>query len=1039
MNFPSARLVQVPFRMATLDQSVDQKQVPIGVLDALENGVWVKSGRIEKRPGTERLSDEILSGSLSTMSSELKKAWSRDKELAVTDGDAIYSWLPSSEKWKRVHSIRAVEATWKTAVDSMTTVNHFDLDASDDVIAMCWVGGGGIALRVIDADGGDVFLSSNIYPTGNRPRVLVKGDLVVLVFQSGTSIAATTLDITTGVLSPGLTVMVSDADSSLDFSWDASHNGNDVTVAYRTTGGEIGLFTFDTSLGLLTQDVIPAPVAPAIYRRVALHATAGENLWVAFESRTGTISSIRLARRNLTTLAAVGAIISVATLASLRPVTHIAVTRFTSTRCIVAYSDHFTTEDACTYTCHVSTAAVVGPTQRTCWAHLNSKPFALGGRFYAMLLSTRPSLQVAGVDAFSQNTSFLVEIEDSLTPTANAPHKLAAVIAPREGPAIDDISSIATPCGVAVVGNTARMVTRCARAQAVSTIAGADRNGAYLVEVTTELSHPWNAVQVGRTLAIAGGALSTYDGRQFYEAGFLHPPRIIELIASAGGTMDVGDYLYTFVYEWRDLAGGLLYRSAPSQPVKVTLAGGDLSVAGSIEAACTTGKADQELGFGTSLTHTCRIIPYRTAAGGTTFYRLIDELLNDPIVGTVAFSDARPDGDLSTVGSGPPLTTRPLLYTTGGFLDEVIPPSFTTCILHRGRIFGVAGDLRTIWASKVYTENALVFPGFHENLRIVIDEDITGLASLDDKLVIFTASSIYIVVGDGPTAGGQGAFAVPEVVQSDAGAVSARGIVEVPDGVMFQSKRGIYLLTRQLELVWVGKQVRDEVESYPVVFDARLVPHRNQVRFSVFNPDFDEEEDESEGAQLVFDYVNGFWSVFRYYNNADEVEGARVNSSVVHQDVLHLTNGPNILRESDETNRDHSSHWVQLAWELTIIAEGPIAWQHVRRVQILGERRTHHDLTVSFAFNHAEAYAQSYRFTAVQVLVNNDSPSIRVGSQNGANPKCKAIRIRASDASPTPAETYTPGVGTGGWFSGIGLEIIPKPGLPRHGANASKV
>ncbi len=1020
MNTPPAQLMQVPLRVG-LDESTDPNHVEPGTLKRLKNGVWKKIGRVEKRDGTTHLSSTVLaSGAAFTT---IQKLLSRNDELLATDSASFYARANAAAAWKRVQNMPALEATWFTAVDTGRNIFAVDCDANATHRVMMWGTGGisGVAALYYQIE--DVATGARLVPPTHianavtHSRCFIIGSLAVLVYQEGANLKAFTVNLSTLSVG-GVSTLRTDAAAQ---QWDGEKNGSDFTLFYKDTANVLKLYTFNTSLSA----ILSANVATVANGECLSLAVAPERIYVAYADQATNL--VRVAIHNVSTLVQTTGPTTIFTAGS--DLGSVVVARRDASNCVVAWSDDKSGFANETSTMLVSSSAVADTNSHrlTRWARIASKPFTLNGRMYLMLATVRTAIAVAGAH-FSQNTNFCIEVETTTAvPLAGTlPHKMVAVVAPRE--ATRNFFAY-TPPQAPVVGSDAFIpcfyVSGAPTAYAGGILGIASgRLGIRLVKLSTTLNDPWAFTQVGNALALAGGVNSLWDGRRLFELSFLHAPHVEGAVAGTSGAMVAGTYLYVFVYEWRD-ATGMLHRSIPSPPKSVTVAASG-SVQFTIESACTSGRTDVDTGTDNALP--VSIIPYRTTVGGTTFYRLavepIGRSINDPLSATTPFSDTRADADID--GTGTVLSTRPLLYTTGGILDEVMPPSFTTLAQHRGRLWGVAGDQRTIWYTKKYTEDPGVFPGFHENLRVVLDARIVGLASLDDKLVIFTENAIYALYGDGPAANGQNSdLEGPHLVTGDIACINARSLVTFPGGVIFQSPRGIYLLTRGLEVVWLGKPVRDEVDTYPKCLAAVLVSHKGQVRIAM------SDAAETTGIVLTFDYENKIWSTDVYPTSV-------IRSMLVLDDVVHQTAGSVVAKEDPTTNLDNGA-WAELDFELSLTPSGPTAWQHIRRVQILGERQTHHDLRVRFAFDGRAAYSQDFTYLAEYVVTNNDCPTERVGSQNGANPKCRRLDIRVTDGTPTNPGGFPVTTGKGGWFSAIGLELIPKPGLPRHGARHSKV
>lgn len=1030
----AGNLVQLPFR-AGIDEASDPKQTPVGKLRLLENGVWNKIGRVEKRFGVRALGFATTAGGFT---GGIKRLWSRGGELAMTDGARAYSFIEAKQQWRSADLMPGLEATWKTGIESLGSASQPDVDASDDYIALVWRGYGGsstdghIFLRLIDRATGSVVVSEFEVSAGAstqvHPRVLIMATQIVVVYRVtvNDNIVARCFDLATLTWSAAV-VLCNDAHSTT-FCYDVAKNGADFTLVYQTNANALTIYSFDET-GAVTV-VPPANIAATSnIACVSLHATVGENLYVVY-GVTGTFT-VRYAVLDPASLAITNAATTIYTGTGVTR--FVGVVRYDASNAIVCYTEQVSTTQEETSTHKVSSAGVIdGPSQRrTRWARLCSKPFVLNDRFYMTLTSVRPALAIADIRAF-QNTSYVVEIETSTNVingigVPHLPHRMVACIRPRNG-GHEPISVVAgahpTPPLVPIVDGQALVPTLYVTNAPDES--SRQRCGVSLATLAAPSRDPWRAARVGDALAIACGAPSVWDGRCVNDIGFLHPPRVVSATPGGGGNQAAGNYAWCFVYEYID-ANGMLHRSLPSQPTLVTLTAGQ-SVAFVLENATTSSRTDTETGTSSLQALPVRIVPYRTVANGSTFYRMtlepnVNVVTNDPTVATTAWTDTRSDSALD--GGSTALSSRPYLYTTGGVLDEACPPSFTTIKLHRSRLFGVAGDLRNVWFSKTFSEDPGVFPGFHEDLRFVLDDEIIGIESLDDKLVIFTRDGIFIVTGDGPAANGDGTdHSQPVLVQSDLGCIDAKSIVATPDGVMFQTMRGLYLLTRALELVWLGRSVQDTLAAFPNVKSAELVGHRSQVRFTCVD------NDGTSGRTLVYDYVNREWSVFRFH---DDYNPDAVFDTTVYHGGVWYAGGGNVVADDETTHLD-AGEWVTLAAELAWLSPGgALAWHRVQTVSLLGTSKTPHDIIMKVARDYEATYMQTATFlagSAVAAVGPLEKVRIRLKHQ-----KLEAVLVRIEDRTPTDPGTYPVGTGQGAFLEGLGFIVAPKSGPARASAS----
>jgi hypothetical protein len=241
-----------------------------------------------------------------------------------------------------------------------------------------------------------------------------------------------------------------------------------------------------------------------------------------------------------------------------------------------------------------------------------------------------------------------------------------------------------------------------------------------------------------------------------------------------------------------------------------------------------------------------KLVLYRTLNNGTTYYRVTDQAVTG---GVITFYDTG-DG-IYTDGT---IDSNQLLYTTGGVLENIAAPACKSIARHNNRLW-VAGleDENSLWFSKESVLNEGVQLSDLLQMRVnPAGGGITALASLDDKLVIFKEDTIYVLAGQGPNdLGTQSDFQQPQQVTSHVGCSNPESIAVVPDGLMFQSEKGIFLLDRGLNVKYTGSAV-DEFKNLTVT-SAVGMPDQNQIRLT------------TNGHALVYQHELNFWSVFSNY------------------------------------------------------------------------------------------------------------------------------------------------------------------------------
>jgi hypothetical protein len=217
---------------------------------------------------------------------------------------------------------------------------------------------------------------------------------------------------------------------------------------------------------------------------------------------------------------------------------------------------------------------------------------------------------------------------------------------------------------------------------------------------------------------------------------------------------------------------------------------------------------------------------YRTEASGA-IHKLVERVVPaaGTIAGDVAYTDA---GAVADIDLGE------VLYTEGGVLSAFSPPSFRDLTLHKDRFFAINAERPgEIWYTKSF--QALISPEFNPALKIDVPRgDATALATVDDKVVIFDKDSVYIVFGDGPSNTGlQNTFSKPQRISSDVGCIDPNSVATGSFGVVFQSKRGMYVIGRDLKIRYIGAAVDDTLSGDVTIEAATAVDDNHEVRFLV--------------------------------------------------------------------------------------------------------------------------------------------------------------------------------------------------------------
>lgn len=363
-----------------------------------------------------------------------------------------------------------------------------------------------------------------------------------------------------------------------------------------------------------------------------------------------------------------------------------------------------------------------------------------------------------------------------------------------------------------------------------------------------------------------GGALSFPDEGVMRQVGTYHPPRVPVLTPSSGGSMTLlATYGYVALVESFD-ADGNIWRAPRSAAALVTLTGGQNRVTVTFPSWAVEARGRY-----------FRYALYRTSANGSS-YKLIYSSYFVPGTDVVYVDDA----------SDATIINGQILYTTGELTTAITPPA-SHVALFNDRLWLVNRDFRTeLWASKNLRPGRQ--PEFTFENTVDIDDaagDITGIANLDDKGVVFKKSAIYFVMGDGYTDSGSGSPFTYVQIKNDIGAIPGSPIVVAGDAVYFVSERGIYSVDKQGQVIFVGAAVdqylnQPLIQTKETVYDGCFVPAANEVRFVTTN------------YVLVFSRTFGTWT--RWTGLSGMKRCLVVNGRM----VLFKTDGT-VWREGDHT------------------------------------------------------------------------------------------------------------------------------------------
>lgn len=974
---------------AGIDTKADQKLVIPGKLTSLENGVFKRTGAIDKRNGYKPLNTIAYTGEQVTDGTAMSVF---NGELIQFSDSNVYSFSSGSQQW--VNKGNAVSVLVDNQSIIRNTYQQLQADAAylSNISLYAWEDTrGGVRYTIYDEATQTPILADRIAAfTGVNPKVRVLNNNFYLFYAISESLYVRKIN---PLDDNGLGAQIG-ITSTLDsgsINYDVCVYANQFFYAYDQNNDTIGtgLLTSAPSVGLSTTmtgtmaDQALSVYVTSVGRPAMSWATSGSlyasvlnpNL-TQYGSGTMTLDSGGLDIRNIAPLSFNG-----------------------------SGTIYYEIEGASDDTYYVKrTAFTETTTQPATGSEVFLRGVGLATRPFSYQLNAesvnRHYIGVVQQSQF-QPTYFIVQNDGYIV--AKTQTLVAGGFTYRSG--LPVVSTLQDGVFAFPSLQTSRVVSETAGGvfTAQYSLIGVSRTKLDFTALDLFTSAP-----LGNNTHIVGGLPSVYDGVQVVELGYnLFPENLQFSQTPLSGFMESGSYIYAATYEWVDNQGQL-HRSAPSVITQIDVSGSSLnSVTVDIPTLRLTNKPN------------VNIVLYRSEAFGVeVLYRVntfTSPIYNDKTVDSITYVDQTADSVL---------VNNEILYTAGGTLENIAPPPASLIAVYKNRIWLAGLEEGTqMWYSKERVTERPV--EFNDSLILNVEApggDITAIAPLDDKLMIFKRDRIYFTYGDGPDDLGQnGDFSVPRLLTSDAGCISPNSVVNTPGGIMFQSAKGIYLLSSDLNLSYIGSPV--EAFNYLVIVAAVLVANTNQVRFLT-----------EDGIALVFDYFAGQWSTFTNHY---------ANDGIIWEDqFVFLNRDGSVWYEVDDYFLD-IAQTIKLTMETAWIGlNGLQGFQRVYRTILLMDYRSAHIFNMQMAYDFEQTYRTSIVFDPENLGFNvygSDPVYGDVVPYGGAGSgvyqfrthmpvqKCQSIRFRFTD---TPIQSNNQS-GEGYSITGLTLQVGVKSGLGR--------
>ena len=1067
----------IPFNFAAgLSTKTDPKQISLGQFLSLQNSVFTKGGLLGKRYGYGSLPSlpnnnstylTTFGGNLTALGTSVN-AYAAGSQSWVNKGTfqpISLSTLPVVRSSLNQTQCDSVIAPNNFVCTVYTEVNN-GVSAYKYVIQDSVTGQNIVAPAVIPVSSGAV--------TGS-PRVFLLGGSFIVVFtnviSSTSHLQFIAIATNTGAVIKSNTDIASAYVAKTTLSWDGVVVGANLYVAYNlTSGGQAINVTYLTQAFTVATPVAFSSSICTIMSMCADLTNASKPLiYAAFWDAAGSTGNAVAVDQNLNKLMtatewlATGSVDNVTCTATAGILT-IAYENANVYSYDNTIASNYLAAVTVTQPATVTTGTVGSAATFLRSVGLASKAFLMNSVMYMLTAYDGKSTTVA---AF-QPTYFLVNISGQVI--SRFAYENGGGYLTTGLPQAQVIGS-----AVSIAYLYKDLITSVNKTQGVTNAAGVySQTGVNLVTLNYTAA-TLSTSELGSNLNISGGMLMAYDGNTLSEQNFhLYPdsievtlvadpaptgtvsnvtnPTIITAVSSVAGiavgmnisgsgipanttviavgtntvtmsasataahsaetitftgNMAAQAYYYQVIYQETDTQGNIV-NSAPSIPVTMTASSGHSSVVVAGPYMRLTYKSNS------------KIIIYRWSAAQEDYYQITSitaPLLNSTTSDSWSFADIQ--SDASILGNGQ-------IYTNGGVVEDVAGPACTALTIFDTRLWAIdAEDQNLLWFSKQVIEGTPVEMSDLMTLYIAPNTGTTistgplkCIAPMDDKLIMFKANALYYINGTGPdNTDSNSQYSQPIFITSSIGSVNQSSIVLTPNGLMFQSDKGIWLLDRNLGTTYIGAPV-EAFNSY-TVNSAQNLPGTTMVVFTL-----------SSGITLMYDY---------FYNQWGEWVGVPAISSTVYNGahtylnkygaVAQQTSGA-YLDNGNPVLMQFKTGWLNLA--------GLQGYQRAFFFYLLAEYITPHKLAVSIAYDYNPAPEQ---LTVIQPTNFNAMYGGQGGPYGqgtyGGNPSEEQWRVfmtkqRCQSFQIAVQEIYDQSLGVqagaGFTMSGINLVIAMKKG-----------
>lgn len=889
--------ISIPFAMG-MDTKTDKNQVQIGKFLSLQNSVFDTLQQLTKRNGYGLLPNNnsaalLEQTTLTTLNGNL-----------IATGQNLLAYNSNSNDWLNQGTIQPVQLSTISLVRNSTSQKAQDIAITANGLSCLVYTDASVAYyHLIDsATGYQVVQRTAIASNAANPRVFQLGMYFIIMYMEASTLNYIAIPINNPT-SPSPATVFSSSVSGINAGYDGVVFNNMLYMAWAGSAGDVRVGALTAQLAISSTSDIAGHTATLM--SITADVSIGL-IYISFYDGTSIYSASFTT--NLVPIASVTTIVTT----TINEITSSAIAGILTIVYEVANTYGFTPASGAT-TAKTDYVEAISVTGSTTLIPGTAKVIVRGvGLASKAFINESNQYVMATFGETNQYTYFLIDLNGNcymrLAATNGGGYETSQVL-----PSINFVNGkyyfpyLYADFLAAVNTGQNGSSNQTAPINAIYTQLGVN-----LAIFSLNDSQQYSS-EIAGALHLTGGQLWEYDGVKPVEHGFqVYPspntatnqPNGAVLWSTTGGSIVAqptgyvsgqNPYYYQFCYEWTDNQGNL-NRSVPSIPISVATTG--TGTTGSNTIYVPTLRITYKVG-----SNPVRIVGYRWSVAQQVYYQftsLTSPTLNDTTVDYVTFVDTQSDS--SILGNT-------ILYTTGGVVENTAAPPSIDSTLYQQRLFLIdAEDQNLLWYSKQVIEATPVEMSDLFTIYVAPTAGAQGstgpmsaLSVMDDKLVIFKANACYYMTGVGPdNTGANNDFSAPIFITSSVGTTNPNSIVLMPNGLMFQSEKGIWLLGRDLSTNYIGAPV--EAYNSNKVMSAQNIPGTNQIRFVLDN-----------NVTLMYDYYVGQWGI--------HTNQSAISSTLYQNTHTYLTSYGTVLQETQGKYLDNTTpvlmsfttSWINIA------------------------------------------------------------------------------------------------------------------------------